>query len=348
MRDSFGSGTVVGSQFQTILSGTVDVTTGCITGLTERLNSQGHSYMSRLVIEGYPDYAKPGKTGSATVSVAEISEGKEKQIGTIDLQLIPDERTLFKVSHPKDWDSSFKYFLDALFAEFERLGFVKKEEATVSKERMGNIIGDLRVLSDKCNRDVDRRYPFNYEYYLKELNRILVDLGQIQPKTVEDIGLIEDAKNKSLVLGAVTGEQDAKLREISAVADKLLSRLHQEEEPAAIVEPPRAFIAHGGRSGVLDKLREFIKALGIDPLILELLPTKGMSVDDKVNKYVKDADCGIVLATGGGIIDEKSKKQHPRLNVIDEFERLRTVFPDKTILLRKRGRFTIQHIRINL
>lgn len=99
-----------------------------------------------------------------------------------------------------------------------------------NKDEIGNIIGDLRVLSDKCNRDVDGKYPFNYEYYLKELNRILIELEQIQPELVEDIGLVEDAKDKSTSPGSMTGEQDAKLREISAVTDKLLSRLGQEIE----------------------------------------------------------------------------------------------------------------------
>ncbi len=104
---------------------------------------------------------------------------------------------------------------------------------------MENIIGDLKVLSDKCNRDVDRKYPFNYEYYLKELNRIITEVKQIQPETFEDIGLVEDAKHK-ISPSSMTGEQDAKLREISAVADKLLSRLHQTIEekvqPLAILE----------------------------------------------------------------------------------------------------------------
>ena len=105
------------------------------------------------------------------------------------------------------------------------------------------------------------------------------------------------------------------------------------------VVPPKAFIAHGGRSGVLDKLREFIEALGLEPLVVELLPSKGMSVDDKVNNYIKDADCGIVLATRGGIVDTKSgrPKQHPRLNIIDEVERLRAKFPNRTILLLEKG-----------
>lgn len=100
---------------------------------------------------------------------------------------------------------------------------------------------------------------------------------------------------------------------------------------------PKAFIAYGGKSGVLDKLREFIEALGIKPVIVELSASRGMSVDDKVNKYIKDADCGIVLATRGGIVDEKGKKQHPRLNVIDELERLRAAFPSETILLLEKG-----------
>ncbi len=99
-----------------------------------------------------------------------------------------------------------------------------------NRDKVRNIIGDLRVLSDKCNRDVDRKYPFNYEYYLTELNRILTELGQVALETVKDICLIEDAKHKGSSPGSMTGEQDAKLREISAVTDKVLSRLGKSIE----------------------------------------------------------------------------------------------------------------------
>src|SRR4030042_1157543 len=108
------------------------------------------------------------------------------------------------------------------------------------KDKMGNLIGDIKVLSDKCNRDVDRKYPFNYEYYLKELNRIITVGKQIQPDTFQDINLVEDASIKSQVSGSMTGEQDAKLREISAVTDKLLFRLgkfiEENIQPKAILE----------------------------------------------------------------------------------------------------------------
>lgn len=116
---------------------------------------------------------------------------------------------------------------------------------------------------------------------------------------------------------------------------QLISK-NDEKEPN-IIQEAKAFIAHGGESGALDKLKEYLHALGINPLIVELLPSRGMTVDDKVSEYIRDADCGIVLATQGGIIDKKSRQIHPRLNVIDEYERLRAEFPDKTILLVERG-----------
>ena len=53
---------------------------------------------------------------------------------------------------------------------------------------------------------------------------------------------------------------------------------------------PAAFIAHGGKSGALDKLCDFLTNLGVQPLVVEELPTEGMLVDDKVNKYQREAD----------------------------------------------------------
>jgi len=107
-------------------------------------------------------------------------------------------------------------------------------------DKLRSIIGDLRVLYDKCNRDIDRTYPFNYEYYLGELNRIIAQGKQIQHEAFKDVALIQDTRSKSIVSGSMTAEEDAKLREVSAVADKLLSRLSQfvEEriEPVVILE----------------------------------------------------------------------------------------------------------------
>jgi len=101
--------------------------------------------------------------------------------------------------------------------------------------------------------------------------------------------------------------------------------------------PPKAFIVHGGKSGVLEKLREYVEALGIKPLIVEMLPSKGITLADKVKKYQQEADYAIILATRGGIIDTKSGKQHPRLNVIDELSSFWEAFPERVIVLLEKG-----------
>jgi hypothetical protein len=62
-----------------------------------------------------------------------------------------------------------------------------------------------------------------------------------------------------------------------------------EAEPASeklvTEDKPKVFIVHRGKSGVLEKLREFIEALVIKPLIVEMLSSKGMTLADKVKKY---------------------------------------------------------------
>jgi len=124
-------GRIVGNEFELALQGTVDMTIECMMHFTKKLNSQGHSYKSSPRIGGHPDYATPDRTCSATCIITETTEGAEKQIGTIKLQLLPNERTLLNTSHPKDWNASFKYFLDALFAELEQLEYIKEEKTAI-------------------------------------------------------------------------------------------------------------------------------------------------------------------------------------------------------------------------
>ena len=108
-------------------------------------------------------------------------------------------------------------------------------------------------------------------------------------------------------------------------------------EPDIPPEPPKAFIAHGGKSAKLNKLRSFLEALGVEPLVVEVEPSEGRLTEEQVDKYMKQADCAIILATYGHLEDVKTRKKHPRLNVVDELGRCRKVFPDRTILLLEKG-----------
>lgn len=102
----------------------------------------------------------------------------------------------------------------------------------------------------------------------------------------------------------------------------------------ATTETPKAFIAHGGKSVALDKLCRFLKALGVEAFIVEEQPSKAKALDDKVEYYMAETDCAIILATGD---DKIEGKLHPRQNIIHEIGLAQKTFPDRIIYLLEKG-----------
>ncbi len=97
---------------------------------------------------------------------------------------------------------------------------------------------------------------------------------------------------------------------------------------------PKVFIAHGKDSLALTKLCRFLTQISIDPLVVEDKPSEGRAVDDKVDFYLNQSDCAIILATGDDQIDGKI---HPRQNVIHEIGSAQRIFPRKIIYLLEGG-----------
>jgi hypothetical protein len=153
------------NDLEVTLLGTVDMTIECMAHFTKRLNSKGHFYSTQAIIGGHPDYAKPDRTCYATVTIDEVTVSRGKQIGMITLQLIPDDKTLFRTSHPKEWDSSFKYFLEALFAEFERLGFIKKEQTTTAED-----LSPETLVAKADWRDIENKFGVTKRSFGKKIN----------------------------------------------------------------------------------------------------------------------------------------------------------------------------------
>lgn len=107
------------------------------------------------------------------------------------------------------------------------------------------------------------------------------------------------------------------------------------EKPYRVVtEPPKAFISHGKESVALNKLEEFLRALGIEPLIVKEQPSLDKTIDDKVNYYLSQADFVVILATGD---DEIEGKLHPRQNVIHEIGLAQRTHEGKIIYLLEAG-----------
>lgn len=101
-------------------------------------------------------------------------------------------------------------------------------------------------------------------------------------------------------------------------------------------EPPKAFIAHGGKSESLDKLKEFLVALGIEPLVVEEQASVNRSTGSNVDSYARQADCAIILATKGDI-DGVTGGFIPRGNVLVEIGKAQELFKDRIIYLLQAG-----------
>ena len=99
-------------------------------------------------------------------------------------------------------------------------------------------------------------------------------------------------------------------------------------------EPPKAFISHGRESAALNKLEEFLRALGVEPIIVKEQPSLDRTVDDKVNFYLGQADLVVILATCD---DEIDSKLHPRQNVIHEIGLAQKTHTGKIIYLLEAG-----------
>ena len=106
-------------------------------------------------------------------------------------------------------------------------------------------------------------------------------------------------------------------------------------KPATTVElPPKAFISQGKASAALNKLKEFLETLGIEPLIVKKQPSLDKDLPDKVDLYLSQADFVIILATADDKVEDKLQ---PRQNVIHEIGLAQKTRPGKIIYLLEEG-----------
>jgi predicted nucleotide-binding protein len=95
---------------------------------------------------------------------------------------------------------------------------------------------------------------------------------------------------------------------------------------------PMVFIAHGGSPLALNKLKDFLIAMGLQPLIVEEQASEGRSVAENIDWYARNADCAVILATKGDV-DGKTGDFIPRGNVLMEIGKLQEILRERVIYL---------------
>lgn len=86
---------------------------------------------------------------------------------------------------------------------------------------------------------------------------------------------------------------------------------------------PNVFIAHGGPSRLhVERIRDFLSALGLQPIVVEDMPNMNLSLNEKVRFYMSLCTAGIALAT---VEDETTAaEQRTRPNVENEIGMMQT------------------------
>lgn len=112
-------------------------------------------------------------------------------------------------------------------------------------------------------------------------------------------------------------------QELTRYIDGVLSLVIPSGEGTAPLEataapvPPKVFIGHGRNELVRHRVKGFIAdRCGFEPIILEELPSAGLTVVEKLEKYGRPADYAVLILTGDDITP--SGEVQARQNVIEE------------------------------
>ena len=101
-----------------------------------------------------------------------------------------------------------------------------------------------------------------------------------------------------------------------------------------LATPASVFIAHSGEPPALSRLADFLKALGVEPVIAERLPFKGRQVPDQARSAMNGCAAAIVFATAA---DAATDRTQPGRGLLNETGVLQEQFGDKIIYLVEEG-----------
>ncbi len=107
---------------------------------------------------------------------------------------------------------------------------------------------------------------------------------------------------------------------------------------SAETQNKRIFISHGRKNKALEKVKNFLISLNLEPVIVEEKPSEGKSVDDLVEERMKSCSAVIILATKDDKIEKRKRIYYqPRQNVIHEIGLAQQILVNRIIYLKEKG-----------
>lgn len=152
------------------------------------------------------------------------------------------------------------------------------------------------------------------------------------------------------IRGTASKLQRAYVMRVATIQSEVESIIQKYEQlgigsgvsPEAVVRqiPASVFISHGKGSVALRKLEQFMRALGIEPLIVVTQASLDKDVPDKVSLYLGQADFVVILATRDDTVRDRktgAEIRQPRQNVVHEIGLAQKTHPGRVIYLLEKG-----------
>lgn len=161
---------------------------------------------------------------------------------------------------------------------------------------------------------------------LGEVRRLLAEAGitiATEQRLANETGTQLRLSNKAIVNIFDNGNINVQGRNTDVVKRALgAAAVASGEVPAKYAVKRKVFVVYGHDKTCRDQLEAMLRRWGLEPLILDQLPTEGQTVIEKLEVAMADADFGVVLATPDdegyrvGHTDEKAYRA--RQNVVLE------------------------------
>ena len=94
----------------------------------------------------------------------------------------------------------------------------------------------------------------------------------------------------------------------SKAVESLLNDKPDGVENLSALPNTKVFVVYGHDSGARDQLEAMLRRWGLEPLILDQLPSEGQTIIEKLESYTGQVGFGVVLATPD---DEGNRANHP-------------------------------------